>query len=457
MRAPTVAQLAERVGLRLEPFQRRIVRGAAGPEREFVCLMPRGSGKTSLSALLAVHHLLTVPDAAIYCAAASREQARILFEAAQRYARTLDHPNVVFRHLELRWCEDPGEPKVFSRFMRVLAADAPRLHGLNFSLAILDELQAHANDEVYVALHSALHKQPDAKMIVISTAGQGADSPLGRLRARALALPSVKRSGALTDARGPGLRMLEWAVPEDGDIDNPKIVKKANPRSGITIEQLEQARAGLPDLAHRRFVANQWTEREGHWLPPAAWQGCVGEPEFTDGERIWIGVDVGGERSASAVVWINEGLHVGCEIFEGERGVLDCVDLIHELAERFTIVELVFDPWRFGQAALELEQRGVLCVRFDQTDQRMIPASSRLHEAITEKRLTLPDHPELAQHAANTIARHGRRGWRIDKPNKETHVDGIVALCMALERLENAPPPAEFLGWWGPDGFEPAA
>ena len=67
-------------------------------------------------------------------------------------------------------------------------------------------------------------------------------------------------------------------------------------------------RTRLPELAYRRFIANQWTERQGHWLPPGAWQSCVGVPEFTDGERIWIGVDVGGERSSSAVCWVNERL-----------------------------------------------------------------------------------------------------------------------------------------------------
>jgi phage terminase large subunit-like protein len=124
-----------------------------------------------------------------------------------------------------------------------------------------------------------------------------------------------------------------------------------------------------------------------------------------------------------------------------------CVDLVRELAARYRVVELVFDPWRFGQAAQELAQRGIQVVEFPQTDVRVIPASSRLHEAITERRLTLPDNPELARHAADTIARHSRRGWRIDKPNSRTHIDAIIALCMALDRIENQPEPVRLLGW----------
>ena len=394
-----------------------------------------------------LHHLMTVERAAVYCAASSREQARVLFEYAGAFARRLDHPNVVHRHLELRWCDDPGEPKVFTRHLRVLAADAMRLHGLKPTLSVLDELHAHPDDAVYTALKTAQLKTPGSRLLVISSAGQGADSPLGRLRARCLAQPSVRRSGALTDARGPALRLLEWSTPEGAELDDPRAVKRANPASWISADGLRAQRAALPEIAFARYHAGVWTEREGHWLPPGAWQACVGEPAFEDGERIWVGVDVGGERSASAVVWMNEQLHVGCGIYHGERGVLDCIDHLHELAARYQLVELVYDPWRFGQAAQELAQRGVPVVEFPQTDQRMVPASNRLHEAVTEKRITLPDQPELAQHAADAIARHSRRGWRIDKPNSRIHIDAIIALCMALDRVENQPQPVRLLGW----------
>ncbi len=51
--APEFVPFCERVGLKLEPFQRKIAKAAAAPEREFVRLIPRGSGKTTLLAVLA--------------------------------------------------------------------------------------------------------------------------------------------------------------------------------------------------------------------------------------------------------------------------------------------------------------------------------------------------------------------------------------------------------------------
>ena len=338
-------------------------------------------------------------------------------------------------------------PRVFSRHLRVLAADAPRLHGLTYSLAILDELQAFKSDEVYIALSSALHKRPDAKMVTISTAGQGADSPLGQLRARALAQPKVTCRGSVTDACGPGLRLLEWATPEDADVDDAKLVKRANPRlmGDRGRDRGAQGRTSRPCVP---AVRREPVDRAGGSLAPSGGVAAMrGRARVRPGERVWVGCDVGGERSASAVCWVNEGLQVGCEVFHGEGGVLDCLDLVRDLGTRFEVAELVYDPWRFGQAAQELEREGVTTTQFAQTDQRMIPASARLHTAIVERRITLPDDPELARHAANAVARHSRRGWRLDKPTKETNIDGVVALCMALERCENQPEPVRLVGW----------
>jgi hypothetical protein len=45
------------------------------------------------------------------------------------------------------------------------------------------------------------------------------------------------------------------------------------------------------------------------------------------------------------------------------------------------------------------------------------------------------------------IARHSRRGWRIDKPNLRANIDAMIALAMAVERAEQVPEPVELVGW----------
>jgi phage terminase large subunit-like protein len=445
----TFQQFCDLIGLDLEPFQKKIASAIAGPQRETIVLICRGNGKTTLLAAIALYHLLTVENAAVYCAAAGRKQAAILYEAAAAFARVLDHPNIIDRHLELRWCADPAKPRVFERHLRVLAADARQLHGLmKPSLVIVDEMHAHPDDEVYVTLRSAMLKVPGSKLVCISSAGQGADTPLGRLRTRAFAQPSVVRKGSFTDAKGPNLRLLEWSLPEDADITDPKVVKRANPASWITPALLAETQESVPELAFRRFHCGQWTERAGHWLPAGAWQSCIGEPEFADGERIWVGCDIGGEVAATALCWINEAMHVGVWIGHGDEAVLEAKQLVEELAEKYDIAEFVFDPWRAGQLAQELHQRGVNIKEFPQSDSRMMPASARLYDAIVHKRLVLPDHQEFRQHSANAVARHSRRGWRIDAPARDTNIDSIIALAMAVEHADTGAGGFEFVGWF---------
>ena len=440
-------------GLDLEPFQRRIVRAVARGEREVVVLLPRGNGKTALMALIALHHLVDRPGRQGRGRGLQhRSQATNLFGYAERFARELGDPHVVHRHLVLRWCpEGPAREKVWTRSLEVWASDARKLHGLTYSLAIVDELQAHADASVYVAMASALHKRPGAQLVVISTAGQGADSPLGVLRSRALGQPSVTRRGAVTEAASAGLRMLAWELGDDADL-SPRMVKRVNPASWITAEQLGHARDGLPELAFRRFVCNQWTERAGHWLPPGAWQRIVGTPELTEGEPIYVGVDVGGggQEGDTAVAWISEGLQAGVEVFEGEGAELDALELIRELGRRYRVREVAFDPWRASTIAAVLEREGVLCVAFAQSDARMIPASQRLHRAVVERRLCVPGDPILARHAANAVARQSRRGWRLDHPvagKAGVNMSAIVALAMAVDAAECQQPATELLGW----------
>jgi phage terminase large subunit-like protein len=60
--------------------------------------------------------------------------------------------------------------------------DGPKQHGLILSLAIVDELHAHRDAELY----TGMLKRRDARIVTIWTAGADHDSALGELRRRAL-------------------------------------------------------------------------------------------------------------------------------------------------------------------------------------------------------------------------------------------------------------------------------
>jgi phage terminase large subunit-like protein len=433
------AEFADAVGLDLEPFQRKIARTVLDADESLI-LLPRGNGKSCLIGCLAVWHLLTTPKAAIYLAAASREQARVVYEYARDFAL---HPAVserlTARHLELR-APDGGH-------LRVLASDAPKLHGLTPSLAVVDELHAFGSDDVYLALRTALAKRPGARMIVISTAGHGADSPLAKLRRRALASPNVTRRGALTECSGGTIAMLDWSVPEDADISSDRVVKMANPASWLSAKALAAQRAALPEPAFRRYHAGQWVATESAIFPPGAWNACAGDATIEPGAEIVIGIDAGKNLSDTAVVWVDERLHVGVEVLSGERAVSEIEAVVDELATAYVVREIVADPWHVvGALTQAWEARGLVVVEWPQFDSRLIPASRRLYEAVTERRLVHPNDPALNAHVEGSIARQTRRGIRLDKAKGQNN-DAVVALLMALDRIEHQPEPVRVLGW----------
>ena len=430
---------ASAVDLTLEPFQRKVARTVLAADESLV-LLSRGGGKSRLIGCLAVWSLLVTDRAAIYVAAASREQATILFEYARDFAL---HPavaeRITVRHLELR-APDGGH-------LRVLASDAPKLHGLTPSLAVIDELHAFRDAEVYLALRTAMAKRPGARLVTISTAGSGEDTPLAQLRRRALTSPTIKRRGALTETSGGTIDMLEWAVADTGDITDNRVVKAANPASWLTTKALAAQRAALPDAAFRRYHCGQWAAVESLPFAAGAWQACAGQADFSDGEEIVVAVDASKGASDAAVCWLNDRHHVGVEIIEGTGSAQAVDDIVAELAGRYQIREITADPWHVvGLLTERWEQRGLLVSEFPQSDPRLVPATERLVRAVNEHLLVHPNDPRLNRHLEGSMLRDTRRGPRLDKRAGRNN-DGMVALLMALERLEHRPHEIKLLGW----------
>lgn len=427
----------------LLPYQRRIARLYFGDEREVAAILPRGNAKTTTAALIAVHHLLTIEGAAVTIGAASRDQARIAYERMRGFAQ---HPaladSVVVRHLELRHVDDDGQ----LRLLRVIPSDGPKAHGLSSSLYVADELWAWRDEGLLEAMQTGLVKRPDAKLLMISTAAAQLDSPLGRLRTRAMAQPGVKREGSVVEARGQ-LGWIEWSVPEDQSLDDMRAVKRANPAPWIKIADLRRQRSAVSEIAFAQLHAGRWGAREGAWLPAGAWQACAGDAEIEDGEAVWLGVDVGGSRAASAVVMVTADLRVQARTWQGDDAVLKVAEHVRSLASRYTVREVAYDPWRFRSEALRLEDAGLPMVEFPQSTARMVPASEALYAAIVERRLTHPNDPDLNAHVAGAIARQTPRGWRLDKSERSAQIDAVIALAMAVERADEPAQPARLVGW----------
>jgi phage terminase large subunit-like protein len=430
------------LGEELQPHQHKIARAVIdGPEREVGACLARGNDKTTTAALLGLHYLVTTPGASVTIGAASRDQARIAFERMRGFAA---HPTLedrlTIRHLELRGPE--------GGLLRVIPSDGPRAHGLSSGLYIADELWAWPDKGLLEAMLTGLIKRPDARFLGISTAPAHLDSPWGRMRTRALGQADVHRDGVFVEARGQ-VHWLEWSAPADADLDDYQLAASVNPASRFTPEVLAEARARVPQLTYAQFHLNMAGITEAAWLPVGSWQACLGPVDLTPRE-LFVGIDIGGTRSASALVGVTTELEVPiCQVFEGDEAVLDVTDALLQLhADGWTIREVAYDPWRYQAEALRLErEHGLTMVAFPQSHARMTVASEGLHSAVTEKRLCHPGHSDLDRHVAAAIAVKTGRGWRLSKTQRDAQIDACIALSMAVETAGAQPQPVELIGW----------
>lgn len=432
---------SELLDLKLEPFQTRIVREIFSDRRECLVLIPRGNGKSTLLAAVALWHLLSAHEPRVAIGAASREQAVTLFDIARGMAA---HPSIASRVEITR-----REIRTANGWLRVVASDGPKQHGLILSLAIVDELHAHRDAELYVALRTGMLKRRDARIVTITTAGAADDSALGQLRRRALELLTVKRRGNCTEATGPNLALLEWSLPDSASIDDMKLVKTVNPASWLTEADLAEQREAVHEAAFRRYHANQWVAGVDSAISATEWASCAVAgceiPEGTDG--VFVGIDLGLKWDSTAVVPVCKlddkiRVHRPTILVPPQDGTaLDLEEVfaaVELTRERWPSCAFVIDPEAGGETLAQRIDRelGGTILTHSQRTGPMSKASGLLAETISARQLEHPDDGALTGHVLAAAAKFIGTGWRFTKQRgKAQPIDAVVALAMAVRVL----------------------
>jgi phage terminase large subunit-like protein len=126
--------------------------------------------------------------------------------------------------------------------------------------------------------------------------------------------------------------------------------------------------------------------------------------------------------------------------------IADVEQAIRQACRRWTVQEIVCDPFRWARTYQALEAEGLPIVEFPQSPQRMVPATQRFYEAVLNGGLTHSGDPRLARHIDNAVLKVDARGARLakDTRNSPRKIDLAVAAVMGFARAsEQRPKTAE--------------
>ena len=149
-------------------------------------MLPRGQGKTSLTAVLALYELLAgVEGAQVVVVATDERQAGLTFRIAVRMVEL--HPELEQR---VQLYHDHMTVPARGASFHVLPAVPKRLEGLDYTLALVDEA-GRVEQDVFEVVALASGKQKASMVLAIGTPGpELSETVLGRLRTYAADHPT---------------------------------------------------------------------------------------------------------------------------------------------------------------------------------------------------------------------------------------------------------------------------
>lgn len=407
--------------------------------------MPRKNGKSTLAAGISLFGLVAdgEPGAEVYCVAASRQQARIVFDTCRQMVEMdpvlSQHVKVYRSHLEVA---------ATGSIMRVLSSDAGLQEGLNPHIVVVDELHAHPSDAMWNVMTLGSGTRANPLIAAITTAGVRTDRHgYDTIAYRLYQYGKKLESGEITD---DAFFFRWWEAPDTIDWKSVEAIQIANPayEDYLNAEDFDVSRRTTPEIEYRIKRLNQWVSSKTIWLPDGSFAACEDQTlELPPPEtEIIIGFDGSYSRDATAVVcstldghlWI-EGLWEKPTADPDWRVPIDEVmATIRNACMKWRAVEVASDPYRYEHQLQELEDEGYPILRFPTGSvSRMVPACGAFYDAVVNKQIRYNNQPALARHIENCVVRMDKGGPRITKEShsSERKIDAAVAAVIAYSRV----------------------
>ena len=458
--------------LKLSKDQRKWMAEIYGsPTRTVILSMARKNRKTATGAILLLLHLCgpeALPNAQLYSAAQSREQAAILFALAAKMVRmspTLRSYVVIRDTAKQLFC--PGLGTLY----RALSAEAPTAYGLSPALVLHDELgQVRGpRSELYEALETAAGAQEAPLSIIMSTQAPTDGDLLSIL---------------IDDAKAghdPRTKLILYESPKDADPWDEATWRLANPhydamnKDEVRRQAEEARRMPAREAAFRNLILNQRVEASNPFVSASVWDACGGEVlDDWSGLTVYGGLDLSEVKDLTALVLVAQDgenlLHVRPTFWLPEDGIYErarsdrvpydlwaeqgyllttpgrsityehIAEHLRGVFDRYNVAKIAFDRWNMrhlhpwlvqaGFTEEEIEER---FVPFGQGFQSMSPALRDLESVLLDSRMRHGAHPVLTMCAANSVVKGDEAGNRkLDKRKSTGRIDGMVALAMAV-------------------------
>ena len=411
-------------------------------------VVPEGNTKTTSLAGLAIYLLEYRRRAGIPWAASSRDQAEIGYRQAEGFVlgskRLKSFMKCQEGYRRIKNLDTAGRIQVF-------AADDNTGDGIIPTDAFLDELHRHRSLKLYRTWSGKLGKR-GGQLATISTAGEpGGEFEETRARIRK-STPVVERSSCFTRCRSDRVVLHDWAVPEEGDVEDLALVKAANPFSGITIESLRAKRESpTMTLSHwRRFACNLPTRADEAAITEAEWYAAKTDEHIPEGLPKACGLDVAWKWDTTALVpfwWRDDEYRLlgPATILEPPRNgsMLDPERVKKALRDEHAkgpIHTLVMDTSRAEDIASWAESElGCTVVDRGQSNSFAIDDYDRFMEALRQGWLKHTGDQGLTEHCLNAIARTLEYGdTRFDRPKQARQVTNEAARRRVIDALTAA-------------------
>ena len=414
--------------------------------------IPKKNGKTETAAGLGLYHLTAEETISpnIVCAAASEDQADLVFGAASNMSSWSDIASVV--DVKAKTLEASHNLGMFHR----LAAVSGSNDGKNISTTIIDELHEWLKPNarsIFDVITQGGGARPEYYNIMITTPGFDQDSICYEFYT---AVKDIIENGKEDET----LYGLIFEAPDDADHTDPETWRIANPAYGKLVHEpfFKDMLTKKTEAVFRRYFCGQWTEAEEVWEVASYWDDRVGEFELDVDEPVYVGVDIGLEHDTTCVshsqwnketekvmiefkIWANPYPRRSSMYRTWRLDVAEVENYIRDLYQKYPKAAMVdeedeymvpgpsyhYDPHFFSRSAEDLSGEGINMLKATQSNTLMVPVSQRFYELVKADEIVHRGDLQVRRHIRSVVPKITERGWRINKTSATKAIDAAIA------------------------------